>query len=92
MLLPGDQRQASLPPCGVLRCGMPWCGRALDLEGLWRALGTGRQPDRPAAEQLEQNGRRWLLFDPDQRWTISNNTPGTACQYSLAGPRLQDAL
>ena len=38
------------------------------------SFGPSALIDQPP-EQLEQGSRRWLLFDPDQRWTISSNTP-----------------
>ena len=42
-------------------------------------------------EQLEQGSRRWLLFDPDQRWTNSSSTPGAprAANIPWLGRELQ---
>ena len=46
-------------------------------EDIWQALSFGPSAliDQPP-EQLEQGSRRWLVFDPDQRWSISSNNPG----------------
>ena len=80
MLLPGDQRPAGLSGHHLV---LPALWNALvrsgrwTVEDLWQALSFGPSAliDQPP-EQLEHGSRRWLLFDPDQRWTNQSNSPG----------------
>ena len=95
MLLPGDQRPAGLSGHHVV---LPALWDALvrpgrwTVEDLWQALSFGPSAliDQPP-EQLEQGSRRWLLFDPDQGWTISSHTPGAprAANIPWLGRELQ---
>ncbi|WP_038557344.1 dihydroorotase [Synechococcus sp. KORDI-52] len=80
MLLPGDQRPAGLSGHHLV---LPALWNALvrpgrwTVEDLWQALSFGPSAliDQPP-EQLKRGSRRWLLFDPDQCWTIRHNTSG----------------
>jgi dihydroorotase len=95
MLLPGDQRPAGLSGHHLV---LPALWDALvrpgrwTVEDLWQALSFGPSAliDQPP-EQLEQGSRRWLLFDPDQGWTISSHTPGAprAANIPWLGRELQ---
>jgi len=95
MLLPGDQRPAGLSGHHVVLAAL-WNALVRPgrwtTEDLWQALSFGPSAliDQPP-EQLEQGSRRWLLFDPDQRWSISSNTSGAprAANIPWLGRELQ---
>ena len=83
MLLPIDQRQPGLSGHHLVLPGL-WealvSQRGWPVETLWEALSFG-----PSAligqppEQLEIGSRRWLLFDPNHRWTVRKR--------DVSGPR-----
>ena len=95
LLLPGDQRPAGLSGHHVVLAAL-WNAMVRPgrwtAEDLWQALRFGPSDliDQPP-EQLEQGSRRWLLFDPDQRWTINSNSPGAprAANIPWMGRELQ---
>ena len=98
MLLPGDQRPAGLSGHHLV---LPALWNALvrpgrwTVEDLWQALSFGPSAliDQPP-EQLEQGSRRWLLFDPEQRWSIERSTAGAprAANIPWLGRELQGSV
>ena len=83
MLLPIDQRQPGLSGHHLVLPGL-WealvTQRGWPVETLWEALSFGPSEliEQPP-EQLEIGSRRWLLFDPNHRWTVQKN--------DVSGPR-----
>lgn len=54
------------------------------IEELWQALSFGGSLllDQPS-EQLGLESYRWLLFDPDETWTVSTNDPSAPMARNL---------
>ena len=94
MLLPTDQRPPGLSGHHLV---LPALWDALIRHGdfqihdLWQALSFG-----PSAmlnlpiETLQQGSRRWLLFDPDHRWTVQRHGVGAPSAANL--PLLEQEL
>ena len=75
MLLPTDQRPPGLSGHHLVLSAL-WDalvrGEGWSIEELWRALSFGGSMllDQPS-EQLSVGSDRWILFDPDERWTAT---------------------
>ena len=75
MLLPTDQRPPGLSGHHLVLSAL-WDalvrGEGWSIEELWRALSFGGSMllDQPS-EQLTVASDRWILFDPDERWTAT---------------------
>ena len=94
MLLPTDQRPPGLSGHHLV---LPALWDALIRQGdfqireLWQALSFG-----PSAmlnlpmEKLQAGSRRWLLFDPDHRWTVKRH--GVAAPSAANLPLLEQEL
>ena len=95
MLLPTDQRPPGLSGHHLV---LPALWDALIREGgfqireLWQALSFGPSAmlNQPV-EVLREGSRRWLLFDPDHRWTVTRQdiSAPSAANVPLLGDELQ---
>jgi len=98
MLLPIDQRPPGLSGHHLV---LPALWSALvreehfSVEELWQALSFGPSAflDRPA-EMLTIGSRRWLLFDPNHRWTVRRDDPAApgAANLPWLGETLQGCV
>ena len=95
MLLPTDQRPPGLSGHHLV---LPALWDALIRQGgfqireLWQALSFGPSAmlNQPV-EVLREGSRRWLLFDPDHRWTVRRRdiSAPSAANVPLLGEELQ---
>ena len=95
MLLPLDQRPPGLSGHHLVLPAL-WSelvrAGTFSPEQLWQALSFGPSAflDRPA-ESLALGSRRWLLFDPDHRWTVKRDDPAapTASNLPFLGDKVR---
>ncbi|MAR05752.1 MAG: dihydroorotase [Cyanobium sp. NAT70] len=87
MLLPPDQRPPGLSGHHLVLPAL-WDAfvrrGACNIAELWKALsfGPSKLLNQPA-EQLHLGSRRWLLFDPDQTWTVDRADPASPASANL---------
>ena len=87
LLLPTDQRPPGLSGHHLVLAAL-WNAlvrkEGWSIEELWQALSFGGSLllDQPS-EQLGLESYRWLLFDPDETWTVSTNDPSAPMARNL---------